>query len=187
MDRKIFALLVLLIPVFQAGFSQTNLNIGTGYFGFQGFRPGWVVNLEWERFHSDKLSVPLRANLGYFRHPDYHAPFVDVHAGFRYRLPKGFFFGQSIGLGVISNFFTHGDLWYHEEYGGIWIPRSGANLSLMPSVDLSLGYDLSHKNNGQNLIWIRPIVFWNLGIRGLQYPFTALQIGFTHTIKTKAR
>jgi hypothetical protein len=55
----------------------------------------------------------------------------------------------------------------------------------MPSVTAGLGYNLSKNRDGLDLLWIRPKVYWDLGFRGFHLPYVALQIGFSHTFKTK--
>ena len=55
----------------------------------------------------------------------------------------------------------------------------------MPSVTAGAGYNFSKNDDGADLIWVRPKIYWDLGFRGLNLPYWALQIGFTHTFKTK--
>ena len=178
------------IPIFlffsfllSAGFSQTNLKLGGGYFGESITRPGLVLELEREVYASESLSLPIRAHLGYALHPEYHTLFLEVHKGFRQHFPSGLFVEQSIGVGVLSTFYMISSIFYQDKYGNRMRPYKGANFGFMPSVELGVGYTFP---DGKNSIWVRPKVLWNLGFRSLAYPYGALQIGFSHTIKTKS-
>ena len=37
----------------------------------------------------------------------------------------------------------------------------------MPSVTAGLGYNFSKNDEGADMIWIRPKIYWDLGFRGL--------------------
>ena len=60
-------------------------------------------------------------------------------------------------------------------------------LRLFPMAQPStgIGYNLSREKEGNDLIWLRPKVYWDLGFRGLHLPYSAVQLGYTHTFKTK--
>ena len=72
-----------------------------------------------------------------------------------------------------------------DEFQSVVRYRDGANLGFTPSVTLGAGYNLTRNQETQNLIWIRPKIYWNFGVRGLNLPYAALQIGFTHTFKNR--
>jgi hypothetical protein len=55
----------------------------------------------------------------------------------------------------------------------------------MPSVTAGLGYNFAKGQEGADILWVRPKIYWDLGFRGLHLPYAALQVGFTHTFKTK--
>ena len=55
----------------------------------------------------------------------------------------------------------------------------------MPSATFGLGYKWANEKQGDSQIWVRSKIYWNLGFRGLEAPYGALMVGFTHTLKTK--
>ena len=73
------ALLSLQIPsMAKSGESNvpSRLNIGAGYFGAALTEPGFLLEFEYNRIYDPLFSLPLRANLGYHHHKDYHALFL---------------------------------------------------------------------------------------------------------------
>ena len=185
MKVKIYFLVTLLTGFTALCFSQTKLNIGGGYFGEAISHPGLVLEFEFEKFHSESFSLPLRADLGYFTTSDYRVLFLDFHKGFRKHFQSGLFVEQSIGAGVMSTFYDVESIFYFDKYSNSIRYYKGANLSFMPSVSLGIGYNLTKNSETQNIIWLRPKIYWNLGFRGLHLPYGALQVGFSHTFKTK--
>ena len=109
---------------------------------------------------------------------------MDIHKGFRKYYKSGLVLEQSIGVGLGATFYTLESIWYTEKHGGSFRYYDGANWGIMPSVTAGIGYNLSKKDGTNHFIWVRPKIYWNLGIRGLHLPYAALQIGYTHHIKT---
>ena len=165
-------------------FGQYSLNAGLGYFVPNNGKLGMVAEFEYEKYFSESFSLPLRADLGYYITPDYQTLFLEVHKGFRQYFKSGFFAEQSLGIGVLSNFYTIESIWYYDEFGNVTRYNDGLNPGISPSVTLGAGYNLTHQKGTKNLLWVRPKVFWNLGFRGLNTPYFALQAGFTHSFKT---
>jgi hypothetical protein len=183
MKKSLLILLALLGLQIHAE-AQTRLNAGIGYFGENLTNPGFVMEFEYEKMHTDDFSLPLRGDLGYHSTPDYHAFTIDIHKGFRKYFESGLFLEQSVGVGVITKSYKS-DYWYIDKYL-IPIPHGNqAVLGFMPSVTAGAGYNFSKNDEGADLIWVRPKIYWDLGFRGLNLPYWALQIGFTHTFKTK--
>lgn len=180
---KTFFTLIFTCALAIQGFSQTHLNLGAAYMGDKITHPGALIEFELERFFSDDFSVPIRADLGFFSTPDYNSISIDVHTGGRQYLPSGLFFEQSVGLGLMGNVYQVESIFYMDKYDNAVRYAPGINWGFMPSVTLGVGYNLSHKKDTQNLIWIRPKVYWNFGVRGLNMPYAALQLGFTHNLK----
>ncbi len=164
--------------------AQSLISAGIGYFGERAVHPGVVLEFEYETFHSESFSLPLRVDLGYFSDPEYNLMFLDIHKGFREYFKSGLFLEQSMGIGIASSFYTLESIYYIDEFGSVVRYRDGANLGFTPSVTLGVGYNITRNQETQNLIWIRPKIYWNFGVRGLNLPYTALQIGYTHTFKT---
>lgn len=181
---------IILIMMITAGIGslsrgQSTLNAGLGYLMPNNGKFGMVVEFEYEKYFSESFSLPLRADLGYYNTPDYYTLFLEVHKGFRQYFKSGFFAEQSLGIGVLSNFYTIESIWYYDEFGNVTRYNDGLNLGIMPSVTIGGGYNLMHGKGTQNLLWIRPKVFWNLGFRSLNTPYFALQVGYSHTFKTR--
>lgn len=180
--KHLFILPLLCFLALQ-GFAQKHLKLGVAYVADNISSPGLLIEGEYERFFSKSFSLPLRADLGFLLTPDYNAVTLEVFTGSRQYLPSGLFFEQSLGLGLMGSFYKLDELWYVDRYENVLIPYEGLNLGLMPSAALGLGYNLTQEKGTQNLIWIRPKVYWNLGVRGLNLPYSAIQIGFTHNLK----
>jgi hypothetical protein len=182
--KRIIFIIAIAAGICLSADGQTHINGGLGYFGENGVHPGAVLEFEYERYHTENFSLPLRADLGFHINPDYNAFTFDLHKGFRKYFASGLFLEQSIGVGVIAKSFKS-HYWYHDQYGNS-IPHGNSMVfGFMPSVTAGAGYDLSKEKEGLDLIWVRPKVYWDLGFRGLHLPYVALQIGFTHTFKTK--
>lgn len=178
-------LLALLFGFINPIVSQTKLNLGGAYYGEAISNPGLMLEFEIEKFYTESFSLPLQIDLGYFTTSDYDVLFLDLHKGFRKYFKSAFFVEQSFGLGVMSTFYDVESIFYLDKYSNSIRYNKGANISIMPSVSLGLGYNLTKNSETQNLIWLRPKIYWNLGFRGLHQPYTAVQAGFTHTFKTK--
>lgn len=165
--------------------AQSNLNLGIAYYGENVTSPGIMVEFEYEKFYSKDLSLPLRADVAFFSTPEFNALTLDIHKGFRKYFDSGLYLEQSIGIGLISSFYTIESIWYIDNFGSVVRYRDGANLGFMPSVSIGIGYNLTPNNEKQNLIWVRPKIYWNFGVRGLNLPYAALQVGYTYNFKTK--
>lgn len=182
MQFKPVILLILILGLAQSGFSQTHLKFGAGYYGEAITRPGIVLEFEIEKMQSESVSLPLRANVGAFTSSDYSVIFLDIHKGLRKSFDSGLFLEQSIGFGLMATNYQLEGLYYTDQFGNFQRPYPNFNLSIMPSVEVGVGYNFA---DGKNAIWLRPKVYWNLGFRSLALPYSALQIGFSHTFKTK--
>ena len=176
---KIKISLLLMFAFSLSASSQIKLNIGLG-----GNVPaGAVAGFEIEKFFTDKFSSPLRTDVSFFLTKDYNALTIDLHKGFRKYFGFGLFVEQYVGLGAIASFYKVQSIWYYDNYGNNTRFKDGANWGIMPSVSLGIGYDLMHKKEKAHMIWVRPKLYWNMGFRGLNLPYTALQAGYTMNIK----
>ncbi len=166
--------------------AQTNINLGAGYFGHTISYPGFVVEGELEKIYSEKASLPIRVSLGFYNHQRYHTGlFTDVSTGYRKYLKSGLFFEQSVGIGILQPFLNSDDVFVVDENNDISEGKRRMPLDFTPSVTIGVGYNLSRDSEQQNLIWIRPKIFWQLPHKTLATYNFALQIGFTHTIRSK--
>ena len=189
--RRSLLILVAILGLLAQGAAQSQqseseasrLRAGVAYFGENITHPGIVLEFEYERVYTPVFSLPLRANLGYHSHKDYHAFFLDIHKGFRKYFRSGLFLEQSVGAGLMAKSYRT-EMWYIDEYFNN-VPHGGKLvLGFMPSVSAGVGYDLSKEKDGSGLLWVRPKVYWDLGFRQLHQPYFALQLGYTHTFKT---
>ena len=165
--------------------AQSRLNLGGGYYGENITSPGIVLEFEYEKFFTEDLSLPLRADLVFFTTPEYNALVVDIHKGFRKYFKSGISIEQSVGIGLISSFYTLESIWFVDKYGNSVLYSEGANLGVMPSVTIGVGYNLTPGKSKTNTIWLRPKVYWNLGVRGFNLPYAAIQVGYTYNLKSK--
>jgi len=164
--------------------AQTRINSGAGYFGENVTNPGVVLEFEYEKLHANNFSIPMRGDVGFHSTSGFNAMTIDIHTGFRKYFESGFMLEQSIGIGMIAKKFKT-DMWFFDDYA-YGIPHGNKTVvGFMPSVSVGAGYNISKEKEGVDLIWIRPKVYWDLGFRPLYLPYWALQIGFTHTFKTK--
>ena len=183
--NKILLILVAIAGLHGIVHSQSRFNAGIGYYGEKIKNPGVVLEFEFEKFHTNQFSLPFRGDLGYHSNPDFHAFTVDFHKGFRKYFSSGLFIEQSIGVGVIFKSFKEDTYWYTDQYFA-GIPNGGTTIyGFMPSVTAGLGYNFAKEQEGADLLWIRPKIYWDLGFRGFHLPYSAIQIGYTHTFKSK--
>jgi hypothetical protein len=156
-----------------------SVNGGAGYFGDNLVRPGAVMHVELAREGTDGLSAPAAVTLSYHRNPDYHAVSARIHAGFRQHFDSGLFLEQSLGIGVAAKVFTVDSIWYIEPWGGGMRFRDGLNVGLSPAASVGAGYRTEAASGRAHLFWVRPTVYWDLGLRGLHVPFGAVQVGYS--------
>jgi hypothetical protein len=117
--KKIVLLIGILTAITCQLAAQTKLNIGGGYFGETATYPGVMGEFEYEKFHTERFSIPLKVNIGFYSHERNHnAFFIDIHEGLRRYFKEGkWYFEQSVGLGVMFSFHNE-DLWHVDDGGG---------------------------------------------------------------------
>ena len=184
--KKIYILAICLFVYNIAARAQTNINVGGGFYGQTVTYPGLVLEAELEKMFSEKASIPIRANLGFYVQPrNSYGLFLDLNAGFRRYYSSGIFLEESIGVGILQTF-LHSDGVYSVDDSGMVSDASRVNpVDLMPSLTLGLGYNLTKNTGKQNLIWLRPKISWQLPQKLTSAFNFALQVGFTHTISSK--
>lgn len=184
--KKLYIIALSILAVATGAFAQTNFNIGGGYFGQTVTHPGIVLEAELEKTFSDRASIPIRVDLGFYVHPrNHYGLFLDLNAGFRRYFESGLFLEESIGIGILQPF-LHSDGVFQVDESGIVSEASRVNPpDLMPSLTLGLGYNLTKDSGKQNLIWLRPKIYWQMPYKTTSTYNFAVQVGFTHTIKTK--
>ena len=184
--KKIYISIIGIFIALLGMDAQVNVNIGGGYFGKHATYSGLVLETEMEYMFSEKASLPLRLDLGFYVQPRQSTGiFLDLNAGFRRYFKSGFFLEESVGIGVLETF-LHSDAVYMVDDSGDVSEASRANPpQLMPSITLGFGYNLSQGSGKQNLIWMRPKVYWEVPHWELSTYSFAIQVGFTHTISSR--
>ena len=182
----LFTALSVIISISGTAFSQTHMNLGAGYFGQTVTYPGIVLEFEMEKMHSDKASLPFRVDLGVYVHPrNHYGLFADVNFGFRRYFHSGLFLEEAIGLGVLQSIVHSDGVFQVDENGNVSEGSGAYSPDLMPSLTLGIVYNLTQSKGKQNLIWVRPKLYWQFPHKTTALYNPALQVGFTHTIKTK--
>lgn len=184
--KKIPYIVAVLIVCSSIAFGQTRINVGGGYFGHTLTYPGFVLEAELEKMFSENASIPIRADLGFYVHPrNQYGIFLDLNVGFRQYFNSGFFVEESMGAGILQAFLHSDGVYEVNDEGVVSEGSTSIPVDFMPSLTLGIGYNLSQGSGKQNLIWIRPKIFWQLPHKTLSAYNFALQIGFTHTISSK--
>ena len=177
-------ILIAIITILSTpSFGQYKLNAGGGFYGTAS-TPGFVLEFEYEKFYKDDFSSPLRADIAFTSSTDVNAITFDIHKGFRKYFSNGFILEQSVGAGIITSSYATEYLWYYDDYANPVFHYGKPQIGFTPSVTLGVAYDMTKNSEKSNLIWVRPKVYWNLGERGLNMPFFALQVGYTYNFKT---
>lgn len=184
--KKLYILVLSLFVLSLGAGAQTHLNIGGGYFGQTLTYPGLVIEAELEHMFSEKASLPIRLDLGLYVHPRHsYGLFLDVNAGFRRYYKSGIFLEESIGVGVLQSF-LHSDAVYKvDDSGEVSNASRTIPVDFMPSLTLGIGYNLTKGSGKQNLLWLRPKIYWQIPHKTMSTYNFAVQVGFTHAIKSK--
>lgn len=184
--KKRYITILGVLMAFVALEAQTHVNVGGGYYGKQATYPGLVLEAEMEHMFSEYASLPIRLNAGFNVHPRHSTSlFLDLNAGFRRYFKSGLFLEESVGLGAMESI-MHSDAVYEvDESINVTEVSRTTPLSFMPSLTLGIGYNLTQGSGKQNLIWLRPKIYWLVPHKTISTYSFALQVGFTHTINSK--
>ena len=181
--KRIYICILVLVGAVMGASAQTRLNIGGGYFGKHASYPGFVLEAEREQMFSERASLPVRLDVGLYVHPRNHTGlFIDLNAGFRRYFKSGLFLEESVGIGILETFLQSDAVYSVDENGQVSEASRANPVDFMPSLTLGLGYNLTRASGKQNLIWLRPKVYWQVPHKTLSTYNFALQLGFTHTI-----
>ena len=144
--KKLIILALCTVFFSPAVMAQQKINIGAGYFGHTLTHPGSVLEIEWEHTFTERASLPLRINVGYYNHNRYNTVILaDVHAGFRQYLTPGFFLEESIGAGIFQGILDSDAVYQVDESGTVTEGSRILPVDLMPSITLGMGYHLTKK------------------------------------------
>jgi len=184
--KKLYFTALILIGLTSGALAQTNINIGGGYYGQTITHPGIVLEAELEHMFSENSSIPIRADLGFYVHPRSHyGLFLDLNTGFRRYFNSGLFLEESVGVGILQSFLHSDGVFKVDDSGQVSDASSANPVDFMPSLTLGIGYNLTQGSGKQNLIWLRPKIYWQLPHKTLSSYNFVLQVGFTHTISSK--
>lgn len=166
--------------------AQTNVNLGGGYFGKHGTYPGFVIETELEHMYSDRASLPLQIDMGFFVQPRHSTGiFLDLNAGFRRYFKSGIFLEERVGIGVLETFLQSDAVYKVDDSGNVSEDSRANPPVFMPSLSLGIGCNLTQGSSKQNLIWLRPKIYWELPHWGLSTWAFALQVGYTRSISVR--
>jgi len=180
MQKLIFIIAAFSFLTVQA---QQHHSLAVGYFGETLTYPGIVLEYDYELVQSDKVSLVSRSDLGYYNHPRNHqAFFIDQHLGLRRNIGKHMFIENSLGIGVMFPL-LNAPVYKVNEQGEVESSSKTMNPDFMPSFSMGIGYDFNSSPQ-RDAVWIRPKVFWQYPYNTLPLPHIAIQIGFTHTLKS---
>ena len=182
--KKTYIIIAVLFAFIASGYSQSNTKIGAGYYGHMGTHPGIVLELEKEQMFTEKASIPVRINLGFYSHKRNHnALFLDINYGFRQYFKSGIFLEESVGFGALASTLNSDGTYEVDESGMAYEVSSLNQPDLMASIILGIGYNLSKNSDQKNLIWLRPKLTWQFPHKLSSLYTPTIQIGFTHQIK----
>lgn len=183
--KKSVIISVIFLGIMGSGLAQSNFSLGTGFIGSSMTSPGFLVEAEYEKLHSEQFSIPVQLRTGY--HPDREGNdmfFMELHRGYRKSYQSGLFLEQSFGAGVMLSLYKEYP-YYEAENGNTGIFPNGRGWDFVPSVTLGAGYHIIYKEGVSGKIWLRPKVFWKLPLSQPSQPKFALQAGYTHSIRGK--
>ena len=181
--KKLAIIFAMFLGIFADGNAQRNFSLGGGYMGSSLTAPGFLLEAEFDKVHSEKFSIPLRLNSGFYADREgNNVLFTDLHRGYRLIFQNGLFVEQSFGAGVMLSFYE-GDSYYESENGNAGIYPNGRGWDLLPSVTFGAGYNVEWKNGAAGRIWCRPKVYWKITFDKPSQPKFALQLGYSHVIK----
>ena len=183
--KKLTIIIAIFLGISSAGNAQRNISLGAGYNGTSLSSPGFLLEAEFEKLHSEQFSIPVQLRTGY--HPDREGNdmfFMELHRGYRKSYQSGLFLEQSFGAGVMLSMYKEYP-YYEAENGNTGFFPNGRGWDFVPSVTLGAGYHINYKEGANGKIWFRPKVYWKLPLSQPSQPKFALQAGYTHSITRK--
>lgn len=181
--NKLYTTLLILMCITINGIAQKQVNVGAGYFGHFVTHTGIVLEYEMEFVQSEKVSLPVRIDLGYYKQPRYHsALFLDASYGHRRYFKSGLFLEESVGFGIMSPWINSDAVYEVGEGGTVTEGNRSLPVDLMPSITLGTGYRVTGKSGSINTIWLRPKLFWQFPYKTSSVYHAAIQVGISRTI-----
>ncbi len=167
--------------------NNADISVGGGYYGETIFHPGVLLQAERDHRLSNRISVPLRFDVGYYMHKRSHESlFVDVATGLRIHLGRQTraYVGIGGSLGLMNN-------WYNSDSGVYEVGDDGlvskasnfAGSFFAPAANLEFGYHLT--KDKVNSIWFRPKFTAQIGVNEKTLWHYAFEIGYSYTFKKR--
>ncbi len=164
---------------------RADFSIGGGYYGETIFHPGVVLQAERDHRLSNRISIPLRFDVGYYMHKRSHESlFADVASGLRIHLGKHTrgYVGIGGGLGLMNNWYNSDSGVYEVGDDGVVSKASNfAGTFFAPSANLEFGCHLT--KDKANSIWFRPKFIAQMGVNENTLWHYAFEIGYSYTFK----
>ena len=181
--KSIYNILIVVVISVSGASAQSNFNIGAGYFGHTLSYPGVVLEAEWESVLTEKASIPLRVDLGFYFHKRYHTGvFTDVNYGFRQYFKSGFYLEESVGVGVLISFLSNDATYEVTDAREVKEISEFSSIDFMPSITLGIGYNITRNRDVANYLWVRPKLFWQYPHKTTSTYNVAVQVGYTRTL-----
>ena len=162
--------------------AQKPLGIQLGYLGETITHPGAIAGIEYDKPLSERFSLPLAANVGFYHHKRNHtATFAVASAGLRLHFCKRLFLTGQVGVGPMLS-------WNNSDLGVFSVDESGnisqesnlAGLDLLVSATPEIGFKTSKDPAKQDHIWIRSRAFWQFHVNNRPMLHANLEIGYTY-------
>lgn len=183
--KKSAIILVIFLGFTSAGMAQRNISVGAGYNSITFSSPGFLVEVEYEKLHSEEFSIPVQLRSGY--HSDREGNdmfFMELHRGYRKSYQSGLFLEQSFGAGIMLSHYQEYP-YYEAENGNTGFFPNGRGWDFVPSVTVGTGYHVKYNDGASGKVWLRPKVYWKLPLSQPSQPRFALQCGYTHSFGGK--
>jgi len=153
--------------------SQANLKTITGF------------SLEFERLNqlSENFSLASRVGLGFFKPSSGQQSFTfELQRGFKYNLSEQFHIEQFFGLGIMYSRYES-KYWYENDWHNlIYTGQNATSFDYIPSIATGLGYCFGKDGSLNNILWVRPKVYWQLTTNLPSQPNFLFQIGYSRKL-----
>lgn len=177
MQKHLYFIFLVLISfhAFAQKDSTKQKTFAYSYLAQGGFNPGFTVTYEKKLLTTDQYQVLLAGKGGlYFHYRNNTGVFLMVQSGQRFRLHKNFYFEHFLGVGFLETF-LNGDAYYVNASGQVQKAGKVGNAHFMPSVSFGVSYDV--KGLHKALIFIRPMIYWEIPFGQTSLVQYAFEIG----------
>jgi hypothetical protein len=181
--KKLVILSAIILGIFTEGYAQKNFSLGGAYFGSSLKSSGFLLELEYEKAHSEQFSIPVQLHSGFHTDREGNSVlFTDLHRGYRLTFQNGLFVEQSFGIGIMFSFYKDYP-YYESKNGNAGMYPNGKGWDILPSVTFGAGCNVAWKNGAAGRVWCRPKIYWKIPFDKPSQPKFALQLGYSHVIK----